>query len=394
MDQNKHLGDARYKKIRSLIAMGGGAAVSTSNDFLWNTGGTRGGQEFVTWADLAPALAAAKGQCRIACDFSTTGQVGHITTGTWAGLHDLVFVSAGPVPVEQEIVVDEGARMPGLNRIDLDAISLQGDNLIDAGDGFTVVTGRAMVFSLRNGAELGNGGENPLVNVQDNANVSVFGNNQAIVGAHVFQHFGAGSTTSFFMSGFSSVSANAINGFPEGACNLTVDGSSALLCSSTQQGASSVSYTTNGGDGVVRVVELGTDQVTGAGPTGLEDVAGMTTGSFTPLTSQLLIRLVASVGFQTGGGAGIGNFTCTAAFSGGQSGTLDDHGSSGTADNNQVQTVVYEAMLTGLTPGIPNSVTVQAQWGIGTGGAQMLCRPISQEGQESMVLTVSDYAAP
>lgn len=149
-----------------------------------------------------------------------------------------------------------------------------------------------------------------------------------------------------------------------------------------------------GADGqtVLRVVLLGSDKTTGAGPAGFAHIIGMSTGAFTPTTANVLIRVVASVSFTMGAGFATGALNVDVAFAGGQVGTLSPGSSSASGTNGEFATIVYEATLTGLTPGIANSVTIQVQWAINTAGGAMICDAFSAPDNYSMTLTAMAYA--
>lgn len=82
--------------------------VLAAQSLVWTSEAvTPGGNVFTSWATLAPAIASLKGQKTVTCIGATASL--HVTTGNWPGITDVIFVAGGDTPIEQEVIIDDGA---------------------------------------------------------------------------------------------------------------------------------------------------------------------------------------------------------------------------------------------------------------------------------------------
>jgi hypothetical protein len=375
------IGRGRYARetYPSPPPTGGGAATAV-NDFLWDPTASPSGNVVATWAQLAPMIAAAKGQKRTVMR-NNLGVTFEITPGTWPGVTDVEFIAGGPMPDQVQLVVDDGAILPDTTSVRLVGVTWVGGS--DSVAQIQVPANATLSFQLEDGAGITSVGSAPPIAVGSGATFIASGTNETTIGAGAVSLADDSAQAFVNMVGFGTVDAAAFVG-GKGLLTLKGDASSALGMSTIQL-VTSVTLEVDP-PVTLRPAVLGTDE-TLAGPAGFTDIPGMQT-TFTPLTSKCLIRISATASPTPG--AATWSIDAAVSFAAPQAGTLSAGSSSSTESGNGFGSTTYEAILTGLTPGIPASVTVQARWA--TAQAETLqCLAASDPSQYGMTMTVQDY---
>jgi hypothetical protein len=373
--------DPALKRLRSLAAMQGGGGVPTFNDFLWDpTALTPTANVVATWAQLAPLIAAAHAQKRVVMR-NKLGVTFEITPGTWPGITDVEFIAGGSMPDQAQLVVDDGAILPDTTSVRLVGVLWSGQS--NSAPQIQVPANTTLSFQLEDGAGISSGGSVPTIAVEPEATFIAYGTNETSIGAGSISLADDSTEASVHMVGFGTVDPNAFVG-GKGVLTLRGDSSSALNMS-TFQAVTSVTLQVDP-PVAPRPINLSADQ-TLEGPAPFTDIPGMQT-TFTPLTAQCLVRITASVSPTPG--AATWSIAARVSFAAPQSGALSTGSSSSTNSGGSFGSTTYEAVLSGLTPGIPASVTVTAQWAT-TQAETLQCLAGSDPSQYGMVMTIQDY---